>query len=173
MTDTNQANERHAAGEHLRKMIHEIPVAMLTTISSDGALHSRPMVNINENFDGDLWFFTSLDDPKVAEIAANPRVNVSFAAPSSHQYVSAAGKAELVRDPKRRELHWTSACESWFPQGPQDPNLGLLKIDVESAAYWDQQRGVMVAIAGFLKRLVTGDKAADVKSEQVDWPAGT
>ncbi|MDA1055583.1 MAG: pyridoxamine 5'-phosphate oxidase family protein [Planctomycetota bacterium] len=171
MTSSPDAQERMAAVKHLREMIHDIPVAMLTTVAPDGSLNSRPMVNVNEQFDGDLWFFTAFDDPKVAEIAAHPTVNVSFADTSKGRYVSAAGKAELVRDEKRIELHWTDGCEPWFPKGPQDPNLGLLKVDVESAEYWDQQQGTMVAVAGFFKRLVTGDKSASVKSEQVDWPA--
>lgn len=166
----DQSSTRPAEGEHLCELIQDIPVAMLTTVASDGSLHSRPMVNINEKFDGDLWFFTSHDDPKVAEIQAHPQVNVSFAAPNKHQYVSATGKAEVVRDPKRRELVWTSDCEHWFPEGPKDPNLLLLKIEVESASYWDQQRGVMVAIAGFFKRLM-GEKPAETQNEQVDWPA--
>lgn len=171
MTTAIEPHERAAAVKHLREMIHDISVAMFTTVAADGSLNSRPMVNINEKFDGDLWFFTAFDDPKVAEIAAHPTVNVSFADPSKGRYVSAAGKAELVRDAKRIELHWTDACKPWFPKGPQDPNLGLLKVDIDSAEFWDQQRGTMVAVAGFFKRLVTGDKSASVKSEHVDWPA--
>lgn len=170
MTSSPDAQERLAAVKHLREMMHDIPVAMLTTVARDGSLNSRPMVNVNDTFDGDLWFFTAYDDPKVAEIAANSAVNVSFAAPAKGRYVSAAGTAELVRDAKRIELHWTDACEPWFPNGPQDPNLGLLKVNVESAAYWDQQRGAMIAVAGFFKRLVTGDKSGNVRSEQVNWP---
>jgi len=117
MTTTLQMNdERQTAIEHLREMIHDIPVAMLTTIASDSSLHSRPMVNVNKQFDGDLWFFTHYDDPKVAEIVANPQVNVSFVSPSKHRYVSATGNAELVRDPKHRELLWTTDCAPWFPR---------------------------------------------------------
>lgn len=168
MTSTKEA-ERQAAVEHLREMLHDIPVAMLTTQSSEGSLHARPMVNVNEKFDGDLWFFTYYDDPKTQEIEANSQVNVSFASPSQNRFISVTGKAELVRDAKRCELLWTSDCEPWFPNGPQDPAIALVKVDVDSAEYWDQQRSAMVAMAGLFKRLVTGERPAHLRSEQVQW----
>ena len=167
---TQASDQRQQAVAHLREMIHDIPIAMFTTVAGDGSLHSRPMVNVNAKFDGDLWFFTTNDDPKVDEIAANPRVNVSFSAVAKGRYVSATGTASIVDDPKRLELHWTPECEPWFPNGPRDPHLSLIKVDIASAEYWDQHRGAMVAVGDYLKRLVTGSKSPSLVSEQVAWP---
>jgi general stress protein 26 len=52
----------------LAALIRDIPVAMLTTRTSDGMLRSRPMINVNDKFQGDLWFFTRTDAPLVADI---------------------------------------------------------------------------------------------------------
>jgi general stress protein 26 len=167
--ETQSEMDRRTAINHLRDLIDDIPVAMLTTVRSDGGLESRPMVNINQKFDGELWFFTDQDDPKVEEIAAHPQVNVSFASPLKHRYVSASGDAEFVDDKKRCELHWTDECEAWFPKGLDEPKLSMLRIDVESAEFWDQQLGSMVAIAGLIKRLATGSKQATMNTGKMNW----
>lgn len=166
---TQSEADRQSAINHLRELISDIPVAMLTTVNSDGGLDSRPMVNINQRFEGELWFFTDRDDPKVAAIAAHPQINVSFASPMKHRYVSASGTAKLVDDKKRCEMHWSDECEAWFPKGLGDPKLGMLRIDVISAEFWDQQLGSMVAIAGLIKRLATGSKQATMSTGKMNW----
>jgi len=168
MTDTKHRQE---AIEMLSKLIGDIPVAMLVTTSSQNALRSRPMVNVNTKFDGDLWFFTHKEDPKVDEVAENSQVNVSFMAPDRDRYVSVSGKASLVGSQKRLELLWNDACEKWFPDGKDDPQLGLLRIDVDYAEYWDKKTGVMKEIAGLVSQAFKGeaDKERSVEHEKIDW----
>lgn len=152
------------AVETLIQLVREIPVAMLTTTLADRSLGSRPMVNINTKFDGDLWFFTHEDDPKVNEILGNPQVNVIFAEPSRSRYVSIAGAAHLVRDPKRAEMMWTKECEHWFPNGLNDSKLALLRIDMNRAEFWDAKSNAMHAVTEFLQR-----KAPEIENEKIDW----
>ena len=81
---------------------------MLTTMDSSGRLNSRPMsTNKNVEFDGDIWFFTYGDTPKVHEIENKPYVNVAFADPKSQTYVSLSGRAELVRDKAKIAELWS------------------------------------------------------------------
>lgn len=168
MTDTKHRQE---AIEMLSKLISDIPVAMLVTTTSQNALRSRPMVNVNSKFDGDLWFFSHKEDPKVNEIAENPQVNVSFVAPDRDRYVSVSGKASLVGSEKRTELLWTDACQKWFPDGKDDPQLALLRVDVDYAEYWDEKTGAMKEIAGLVSQAFSGeaDKKGSVKHEKIDW----
>lgn len=163
--------ERQDAIDRICGLVRRVPVAMLTTVGSDGVVHARPMVNVNDRFNGDLWFFTKYDDGKVNEIASHAQVNVAFSDPSKQQYVSMTGRAEVLRDPKRSELLWKSDCEPWFPEGLDDPNLGLIRVDVESAEYWDQRQGAMVALADYVKSWFTGDSDAKVQQGHVEWPS--
>jgi len=159
---------------HLRDLIRGIPIAMLTTVTSDGALHARPMVNVTEEFQGELWFFSRDDDPKLLEIEANPQVNVSYADAPHTRFVSAAGKAMIIRDANRCELLWSAACDPWFPDGPRDPHLRLIRVEVESATYWDQHLGSMISLWTQVKNLVTGKKEAPpLETNRFDWPAKT
>jgi general stress protein 26 len=124
---------------------------MLTTATPDGTLRSRPMATQQTESDGDLWFFTRASAAKVQEIQAHLRINVSYASPRENRYVSVSGTAALVRDRKKIEELWDQLYAAWFPQGLADPELALLKIDVEQAEYWDAPTSTMVEIAGFVK----------------------
>ena len=44
---------------HLGKLIHGIKVAMMTTVDTDGSLRILPMWTYDNDFDGELWFFTN------------------------------------------------------------------------------------------------------------------
>lgn len=172
MTATNEKQnliERQEATDTLAELIREIPVAMLTTIQDDGVLSSRPMVNVNRKFVGDLWFISPSQDPKVIEIAKHGQVNVCFAEPSRHQYVSVAGRASVEKDRKRTELLWTDECDTWFPQDVDKSDLSLIKVDVTSAEYWDASKSSMVALGSLVRRVMTGDPTRAVDHEKVDW----
>ena len=148
---TNDANV-----EKLAELIKGIGVAMFTTVETDGSLRSRPMVTQDSDFDGKLWFFTWLDTSKVQEIQRVHNVNVSYADPSDDRYISVSGRARLTQDPaKAREL-WNPTLKAWFPKGLEDPNLGLLCVDVDKAEYWDAGSGKLVQLVGFVKAIVTG-----------------
>lgn len=170
---TTDTDERTKALKTLAGLIREIPVAMLTTNSMDKSLHSRPMINVNREFNGELWFFTLPDDSKVVELKVNTNVNVSFASPSNHQYVSVAGSGEAMRDNKRAELLWTDGCESWFPSGAKVGDMALIRVEVESAEYWDAKKSAMVAMGGLVRRVLTGDPTRSVDHETVEWPKGS
>jgi general stress protein 26 len=146
-----EKDERSASIAKIRDLIKDIRVAMLTTVGEDGTLHSRPMMTQGAEFDGTVWFLTGQDTAKAAEVAGHRSVNVSYAQPDANRYVSLSGLATIVRDPQKAGQLWSPLHRAWFPQGPDDPNLALLQIDVQSAQYCDTASGRMVALAGFLK----------------------
>lgn len=127
-------------------MIRGVKVAMLTTTAPDGSLHSRPMATQEAEFDGVLWFFTKSGSGKVDEILHDSEVNVSYASPDDHRYVSVSGKAALVRDRDKIEELWSPVYRTWFAQGLDDPELALLRVDVRRADYWDMLAGGMVTM---------------------------
>jgi general stress protein 26 len=142
----------------LKDLIGDVKVAMLTTIDR-GVLRSRPMQTQDFDFDGDLWFFTSTNTHKTEEIEKDRRVNVSYAAPESNTYVSVSGTARIVTDRQKIAELWSPIHKAWFPEGPDDPNLCLLKVEAEQAEYWDSSSSTIVQVAGFVKALVTGKAA--------------
>jgi general stress protein 26 len=138
----------------------------LTTATPDGTLTSRPMTLQEVEFDGDLWFFAERDSNPVRHITASPQVNVGVG--SGGTWVSLTGRAVVVQDPaKKREL-WNSAVEAWFPQGPDDDSVVLLKVEADSAEYWDSPGGRLATVFSFVKAKVTGERIEGGENEKVE-----
>ena len=135
MTDAESGQSK----DNFFDMIKDIPVAMLTTMAADGTLRSRPMIARHDDFDGVLWFFTH-DEANVAnDIGAHPQVNLAYADPEEGYFVSVICKSEIIHDADRVHALWTDSLRPWFPSGPDDKDLALLKITVEQARYWNAQ----------------------------------
>lgn len=164
MAQTTTSNEI----ETLRELIKDIRFAMLTTVDEDGFLRSRPMATQSAEFDGELWFFTEASSPKAGEVERDHRVNVSYAAPDDNRYVSVSGTARMVRDRAKAEELWKPALKAWFPEGLDDPDLALLRVQVEKAEYWDSPSSKMIQLAGFLKAVVTGKRIDPGENEKLD-----
>lgn len=143
--------------QKLGDLITELGVAMLTTAEADGALRSRPMhTHLDGPFEGTLWFFTKEHSTKVFEIDRDRHVNLSYACPKSQKYVSLTGQARLVHDRERTERMWTPAYKAWFPEGLDDPELALIRVEIDKGEYWDTAPGAVVHAVGYLKAALTG-----------------
>lgn len=142
--------------------IHDIKFAMLTTEDEDGYLHSRPMATLDEDGEGSLWFFTGKSSHKSHEIDRNPRVNLSYIAGDKDTYLSVAGEAHLVVDAAKAKELWNPLMKAWFPGGLEDPELTLLRVDVDEAEYWDVASKKMTTLFHFAKSMLgVGDAMAD------------
>ncbi|MBV9281984.1 MAG: pyridoxamine 5'-phosphate oxidase family protein [Chloroflexi bacterium] len=129
----------------LGERVRGITIAMMTSAEEDGTLHTRPMVAPDREFDGDLWFFTYADAPKVGEMERDRHVSLSYARPEGELYVAAAGTAQLVRDRQKVQDLWTPSLQTWFPGGSEDPRLALLQVRVERAEYWEGKESRMLS----------------------------
>jgi len=141
----------------LAEMMKGIRFAMLTTVEEDGSLHSRPMAVQDVEFDGDLWFFTLAHSPKVDEADHHHQVNVAFSDSDKSKYISASGMARLVRDKSKIEEFWKPIYKTFFPKGLEDPELALLKIEVEKAEYWDAPGNVVGRAFNFARAYLAKD----------------
>jgi len=113
--NNDQPDRPYREQQKLKELIQGIKFAMLTTAEADGTVRSRPMATQEVEFDGDLWFFTYADAPKVEEVQHNQHVNVSYAAPDRNCYVSVSGTAQLVRDRSKIAELWQPKYKAWFP----------------------------------------------------------
>ncbi|PTY05952.1 general stress protein [Opitutaceae bacterium EW11] len=148
--------------EKFAEFVKDIRFAMLTTQAPDGSLRSRPMATLATPFDGDLWFFTDDDAPKVDEIVREHHVCVSYAEPEKQRYISVSGLATVVRDRARIQELWTPAAKAWFPRGIDDPHLAVLRVRTQRAEYWDAPSSKMVQLYGYAKAVFTGKRPENV-----------
>jgi len=155
MTTPKQTRENDL--EKLRELVKDIDFCMLTTVDEGGDLHSRPMSSNGDiDEDGDIWFFTNASSLKVSEISKLPKVNVSFADPDNQRYISVSGTAQLVRDRAKIDELWRPEFKMWFPEGKDDPEVALLRVNLEKAEYWDSPSSTIGYALSFVSSLVTG-----------------
>ncbi len=147
-----------AAKDKLVSLIKDARIAMLTTRHADGTMHSRPMGTVEAEFDGHLWFFTDNDAEMVQDLQKIPDVAVTYSDERKQNYVSITGKAEILHDKAKVKDLWSEFLRVWFPKGPDDPRIALLKIDVQMAEYWDAPSSTMLHAYGYVKALTTGER---------------
>jgi general stress protein 26 len=138
----------------------------LTTATPEGKLTSRPMTLQEVEFDGDLWFFAERSAPWLGHVATSPQVNVGVG--SGGSWVSLTGHAAVVDDVAKKRDLWNGGAEAWLPQGPEDPSVVLVKVDADSAEYWDAPGGRLATAFSFVKAKATGQRIDAGESEKVE-----
>ncbi len=158
---------RQESVQKIYELIKGIKIASLVTLDDTGALHSRPMVTQEVEFDGDVWFFTSRSTDKVAQALVHPQVNVTYS--SDNNFVSLAGRASIVDDLAKKKQLWHEMLKIWFKDGPEDPDVVLIRVEAESAQFWESPSGGLVgAVIGMVRVALTGDADAAGETGQVN-----
>jgi general stress protein 26 len=151
------------------EMIREVQVAMMVTMDEEGRFRGRPMRASQKEFDGILWFFTEAQSPKMGEVRQDDRVLLAYSDPSSQNYVSIYGHAEIVRDAEMQKRLWAEPLRAWFPGGPEAPEVALLKVTCEGAEYWDAPSSTLVHAYGYIKAVATGEPPHPGANDKVDF----
>lgn len=153
MSDTANPN---ADSEELAEKIKGIRIAMVTLPDADDVLRGRPLTVQENDFDGTLWFLVSKSAEWTSGISAETQANVALVDTSDGTWVSIAGAASLHHDAARIKDMWSRLYESWF-EGPEDPDLTLLRFDAHSADYWDSSSNRIVRLANLIRSAVKGE----------------
>lgn len=150
---------------HLLEKLEKANICMLTTSEADGTLATRPMGLQKAEEGGTLWFMTRSTSDVASDAAQRP-VNVSVQ--DKDFWASVAGHGQVVRDDARKKEFWNPATEAFFGEGsePEDPQIVLIRVDVETAQYWDSPGAVGTAVE-IIKAKVTGGEAHPGESETV------
>ncbi|MEP6924654.1 MAG: pyridoxamine 5'-phosphate oxidase family protein [Pyrinomonadaceae bacterium] len=154
--------------QKINELIKDVRIAMLTTVDENGLLRSRPMATQKAEFDGDVYFFTKEHSPKTDEIQREHNINVAYSNPDKQHYVSLSGKASIITDQAKLEELWTPELKAWFPDGLEDPELALLKIETSQAEYWDTPNSTVVYLIGLAKAIATGESYQPGENEKVN-----
>jgi general stress protein 26 len=149
----------------LYEHIDDIEIAMLTTRRTDGHLQSRAMATQRRAGGADLWFVALEGSQKLADIEADPHVNLAYYKDRTREWISVSGIAHLTRDRgKIRELY-ASDWKVWFPDEgdprhgtAEDPRMVLIGIDIHAAVFLEVNKPQPVVLFEVIKGWVTGSQ---------------
>ena len=116
----------------------KIDFCMMQTVGEHG-VNCRPMSNNGEvQYDGDNWFFSRRSATKVEEIRADDRVHLTFADNENANFIAVWGTGAIVDDVEQKKRLWQPSLERWFTNGPEDPDVTLLKVSAHKIQTWGQ-----------------------------------
>ena len=149
----------------LYEHIDDIEIAMLTTRRTDGHLQSRAMATQRRADGADLWFVALEGTQKLADIEADPHVNLAYYKDRTREWISVSGIAHMTRDrAKIRELY-APDWKVWFPDEgdarhgtADDPRMVLIGVDIHAAVFLEVNKPQPVVLFEVIKGWVTGSQ---------------
>ena len=138
------------------EIIHRVGVCMLTT-RSEGGLRARPLEARPERDAGLIWFVTDIRSGKEHEIEAEHDVCLVFVDARDKAYLSITARVEAWRDHTKAKEIWKSTDDMWW-NGPDDPNVCVLRVRPVTAELWDGPASAAVAAFEFVKAWITGEE---------------
>ncbi len=129
--------------------------------------HARPMTAQLDNDDaesGPLWFFTATDNQLFEQIGdgviGGPRAMAHFASKGHDVWATIHGILSTTRDRATIDRLWNPYVAAWY-EGKDDPKIGLIRLDTESAEIWIDANS---AVAG-IKMMLGIDPKKDYKDK--------
>ena len=138
-------------------IIEKVSVCMLTT-QFVGGLRARPLEARPDRDAGLIFFVTDIHSAKEDEIEATPDVGLVFIDSNDKAYLSITGRARVMRDADKTKVAWRKTDEVWWPGGPNNPDVCLLRIEPFTAELWDGPASAAVAAFEFAKARLTGEE---------------
>jgi general stress protein 26 len=124
----------------IARIVKSIDTCMFTTRDADGVLQARPMSNNGEvEWDGTSWFFAPSGGRLVAEIRHDPEALTTYRADDRFAWVTLSGQAHVVDDDEAKRRLWLTELGRWFPNGPDDPEVALIRFESTAARWWTDQ----------------------------------
>jgi len=137
-------------------IIEKVGVCMLTT-RFPGGLRARPVEARPDRAAGLIFFVTDLRSGKEDEIEAKNDVGLVFIDPKDKAYLSITATAQVLQDHAKAREIWKSTDDVWW-DGPDDPNVCVLRVRPLTAELWDGPASKAVAMYEFAKAKLTGEK---------------
>lgn len=164
MADIDQQPQQNLQGADARRKIVELGRSMRTCMfgsqTAQQGADFRPMGLQTVDDDGSLWFLSSSESEKNADIARDDRVVLTFQDDSAFRYLYLFGRARIHTDRATIERNWTALAHNWF-DGKDDPRLTVISVHPEGGHYWETQSGKLVSMFKLALGAATGGAISD------------
>ena len=107
------------------------PIIMMRLEGSSG--HAEPMTaQLDEDAHHTIWFFTRRDN----RIGMGGKAMGQVSTKGHDVFACISGTLVPETDRARRDKHWDKVAEAWFPDGRDDPNVIMLRFEIDDAEVW-------------------------------------
>ena len=116
---------------------------------TDQHQHSEPLTaQLDKDLVDTLFFFVGKDN----RMAGGGAAMAQFVSKGHDFFACLSGDVRQDNDRAMINKLWNKQVEAWFPGGKDDPNLALIRFDIDSAELWETD----ISLSGRLKMLFGG-----------------
>ncbi|HUQ12866.1 MAG TPA: pyridoxamine 5'-phosphate oxidase family protein [Novosphingobium sp.] len=120
------------------KALADSPFVMLQ-LDSDADSAAPMTAQLDKQANNAIWFFTSRSN----RFAAMGPATATFAGKGHEVFARFHGVLAEETSAAIRHAHWNNFVESWFPGGPNDPDLLMLRMELGDASIWAGDLGLL------------------------------
>ncbi|WP_239806823.1 pyridoxamine 5'-phosphate oxidase family protein [Croceicoccus hydrothermalis] len=149
MYDQGDADElKHEFWEKMAKS----PFVMLQ-LDADPDSAAPMTAQLDKHADSAIWFFTYRDN----RFATMGPATATFASKDHELFARFHGVLSEETSRERLEKEWSNSVEAWFPNGKDDPNLLMMRMDLGDASIWSGELGAITTAKMMLGMDITDD----------------
>jgi general stress protein 26 len=124
----------------LWKTLDRERIGMLGLVG-EGAGHFHPMTAFCDDELRTVWFFTRRDTELVRSLVQGGKAMFNLVSKDRELWACIGGTITEQHDAQRIGKYWGPVVSAWFPEGKDDPELTLLRLDPQDAEVWIANKG--------------------------------
>lgn len=158
MSDTRSLHDKEAI-QKFKELIAHSPICHFLTRLDQRPIPTRPMATQQVDDEGIFWFLGSHDSALDSDIMKDCYVQLLYSNSKNPEFLSVFGTATLVDDMAKKRALFGPLAKTWFPKGPEDPDLCLVKVKPLDGYYWDTKHGKMFTLLKMAASAVIGKRS--------------
>lgn len=125
--------------------------------------HSLPMTaQFDKDYPNSIFFYTRKDNRLVENLVPGAnKAMAQFSAKGHDFFACVEGNLSAINDPALRDKFWSNAVSAWFEGGKDDPNLAMLRLDLQNGEFWEADFDLEGAVKMIFGGKIDQDKAED------------
>lgn len=103
--------------------------------------HMQPMAMFADKGAEQIWFYTKKSTDLSRDAGSGADAMLCLMGKDQHFQACIAGRLSQHYDKAKIDQYWSAPVAAWFPEGKDDPDLTLLRLDPKDAQVWISKAG--------------------------------
>lgn len=132
-----------------REIVDKVTFCFAVTVGTNQETSVRIIEPGKPRDDWSVGFMTTRNSRKVVDLERSGRLTLAYQWDPDKAYVSLAGQPLVIDDVAAKRAVWGPASDRWHPEGPEDPNVVIVKLLTDRIEVWSAAHNVMPPPKGF------------------------
>jgi general stress protein 26 len=141
---------------------------MLGLVGHEAGGHFQPMTAFAEPEAAAIYFFTRKSTDLARAVEGGDAAMFIVQAKDQEFQACIGGRLAHDHDRIRIQHYWNPVVAAWYPEGKDDPDLTLLRLDVHDAQVWISKGNPLVFSIEIARARITGQEPEVGQSSHLD-----